>query len=267
MSDIAKIKEVRERTGIGFSDCKKALAESDWDIEAAISYIRKQSSIKAAKKADRTAAEGRLMSAVNADASAGSLVEVNVETDFAARNERFTAFIQDVAEAVLERGSDCLDSFEKARQELVQTIGENVSIRRGVKIKGAPGSIVAYLHTNGTVGAVAEVENGTEETKKDVAMHITAMSPLVVSAEQLPAEVIEKERKISLERAQLGDKPKPANIIERIVEGQVQKFQAESCLLSQAFVRDPKTTVGEVLKAAGATVNQFVRYQVGESTE
>lgn len=267
MSDVAKIKEVRERTGIGFGDCKKALAESDWDVEAAINHIRKQSSVKAAKKAVREASEGRLMLAVNNDASAGSIVEVNVETDFAARNERFIAFCEEVANAVLEEGPDVLSSMEQARQQLVQTIGENVSVRRGTRLEGGPGTIVAYLHTNNTVGSLVEIKNGSEGVNLDVAMHITAMSPLVVAVDELPPSVIEKEKQILLERANSEDNPKPPEIIERIVDGQLKKFQAESCLLNQAFVRDPKTTVGEILNNEKAEVIEFVRYQVGESVD
>ena len=267
MSDVAKIKEVRERTGIGFGDCKKALAESDWEVEAAINFIRKQSSVKAAKKAVREAAEGRLMLSVNDDASAGSIVEVNVETDFAARNERFVAFCEEAANAVLNDGPEILDSLEKARQELVQTIGENVSVRRGARLTGDPGTIVSYLHTNNTVGSLVEIKNGSEGVNLDVAMHITAMSPLVVNVEQLPEAVIEKEKQILLDRAKSEDNPKPPEIIERIVDGQLRKFQAESCLLNQAFVRDPKTTVAEILNSEKAEVIEFVRYQVGESID
>ncbi len=266
MSDLVKIKELRERTGTGLSDCKKALIESDWDIEAAIDYLRKQSSVKATKKADRNAAEGRLMASINDDASVGAIVEVNVETDFAARNERFVEFIKSVADGVLENGPDSLNDFEQARQELVQTLGENVSLRRAATLSGAPGTIVSYIHTNGTVGTLLEIKEGSDSINLDMAMHITAMSPLVVSADQLPASVVDKEREILLERARSAEDRKPDNIIERMVGGQLKKFESESCLLSQGFVRDPKVSVSKVLKDAKAEVLKFVRYQVGEAT-
>ena len=267
MSDLAKIKEVRERTGTGIGDCKKALAASDWDIEAAIDYIRKQSSVKATKKADRTASEGRLMIVVNTDASAGAIVEINVETDFAARNERFVNFTKIVASAVLEKGPDCLAEFEQARQELVQTLGENISIRRGVRLTGEPGTIAAYLHTNSMIGSLVKIKEGTDDLKLNIAMHVTAMAPLVVSVDQLPESVVEKEKQILMDRALSADNPKPPAIIEKIVSGQLRKFQAESCLVNQEYVRDQKTTVGKVLNEANAEVVCFVRYQVGESTD
>ena len=262
MADIAKIKEVRERTGIGFADCKAALAETDWDVEAAITHIRKQSAVKAAKKADREASEGRIMIKLNPDASAGAIVEVNVETDFAANSDQFGAFVAEVTDAVLDQGEEVLDSFEKRRQELVQTIGENVNVRRAKRLTGNPGSVAEYLHTDRKVGCVVRIDGGGDNVKRDVAMHATAMSPLVVNIDDLPSGVVDKEKEILMARAR--DDGRPEHLLERIISGQVKKFQSENCLVEQAFVKDPKSTVGTYLKQNGAKCLEFVRMQVGE---
>ena len=267
MSDIAKIKEIRERTGIGFGDCKKALAACEWDVEKAIDHIRKQSAVKAAKKADRTAAEGRLAIKIAEDGKSGAIVEINVETDFAARNERFGTFCDTVVNTVLQEGPDSLASLDGLRKELVQTIGENVTLRRADRfaVNSDDGFVSSYLHTNGVVGTLVEMSSGDEQTARDVAMHVTASEPLVVSAEDLPESVVEKEREILLEQAR--DSGKPENIIEKMVEGRLRKFRAESCLSEQPFVKDPEQKVGAVLKSRNAACERFVRYQVGEGIE
>ena len=267
MSDIAKIKEIRERTGIGFGDCKKALAACDWDVERAIDHIRKQSAVKAAKKADRTAAEGRLAIKIAEDGKSGAIVEINVETDFAARNERFGAFCDTVVDTVLQDGPESLDALDGLRKELVQTIGENVTLRRADRFASSSddGFVSSYLHTNGVVGTLVEMSRGDEQTARDVAMHVTASEPLVVSAEDLPESVVAKEREILLEQAR--DSGKPESIIEKMVEGRLRKFRAESCLSEQPFVKDPEQKVGAVLKSRNAACERFVRYQVGEGIE
>ncbi|MCY3860162.1 MAG: translation elongation factor Ts [Gammaproteobacteria bacterium] len=267
MSDIAKIKEIRERTGIGFGDCKKALAACDWDVEKAIDHIRKQSAVKAAKKADRTAAEGRLAIKIAEDGKSGAIVEINVETDFAARNERFGAFCDTVVDTVLQDGPASLDALDGLRKELVQTIGENVTLRRADRFASSSddGFVSSYLHTNGVVGTLVEMSRGDEQTARDVAMHVTASEPLVVSAEDLPESVVAKEREILLEQAR--DSGKPESIIEKMVEGRLRKFRAESCLSEQPFVKDPEQKVGAVLKSRNAACERFVRYQVGEGIE
>ncbi len=267
MSDIAKIKEIRERTGIGFGDCKKALAACDWDVEKAIDHIRKQSAVKAAKKADRTAAEGRLAIKIAEDGKSGAIVEINVETDFAARNERFGAFCDTVVDTVLQDGPESLDALDGLRKELVQTIGENVTLRRADRFASSSddGFVSSYLHTNGVVGTLVEMSRGDEQTARDVAMHVTASEPLVVSAEDLPESVVAKEREILLEQAR--DSGKPESIIEKMVEGRLRKFRAESCLSEQPFVKDPEQKVGAVLKSRNAACERFVRYQVGEGIE
>ena len=265
MADIAKIKEIRERTGIGFGDCKKALEACDGDIDEAIEYIRKQSAVKANKKADRTASEGRLAIKVSEDGTSAAIVEVNVETDFAARNERFVAFIDSVADAVLQNGPEVLSSLEKERQELVQTIGENISLRRADRLETQEGLIASYLHTNGTVGALVELQKGDQQTGRDIAMHVTATAPLALSPDDIPADVVAKERQLLVEQA--ADSGKPEAIIEKMVEGRMNKFRAESCLLEQPFVKDPQQKVREVLKSRDATCSQFLRFEVGESIE
>ncbi len=266
MSDIAKIKEIRERTGIGFGDCKKALAACDWDVEQAIDYIRKQSAVKAAKKADRTAAEGRLAIEISEDSKAGAIVEINVETDFAAKNERFGAFCDTVVKSVLTDGKEALAALDGLRKELVQTIGENVTLRRADRLVATgEGFVASYLHTNGLVGALVEMTRGDAQTGRDIAMHVTASEPLVVSTDDLPETVVSKERDILMQQAQ--DSGKPAQIIEKMVEGRLRKFRAESCLTEQPFVKDPEQKVGAMLKARQAACAQFVRYQVGEGLE
>ena len=265
MADIAKIKEIRERTGIGFGDCKKALEASDWDVEAAIDFIRKQSAVKAAKKSDRTAAEGRLAIKIAEDGKSGSIAEINVETDFAARNERFTDFCDIVADAVLRDGPEALKALDGKREELVHSIGENISLRRADRFVADEGFVTSYLHTNGTVGALVEMSQGDAETGLDVAMHVTASEPLVVKADDLPSSVVEKERAILIEQAK--ESGKPDNIVEKMVEGRLRKFQAESCLLEQPFVKDPEQKVAKILAQRKSACSRFVRYQVGEGIE
>ena len=267
MSDIAKIKEIRERTGIGFGDCKKALEACDWDVDKAIDHIRKQSAVKASKKADRTAAEGRLAIKIADDGKSGAIVEINVETDFAARNERFEAFCDTVVDTVLREGPSAMDSLDGLRKELVQTIGENVSLRRADRFEAQAesGFVSSYLHTNGVVGTLVEMAEGDEQTARDVAMHVTASEPLVVNADDLAETVVAKEREILMDQAR--DSGKPDNIIEKMVEGRLRKFRAESCLAEQPFVKDPDQKVGAVLKSRNAVCQRFVRYQVGEGIE
>ena len=265
MSDVAKIKEVRERTGIGFSDCKKALNQAEWDVEQALEIIREQSAVKAASKSDRTATEGRLVVKVSDDKKSGAIVEINTETDFAARNERFQAFCNQVVDTVLAHGFEAVASLDNARHELVHSIGENVAIRRGERYTTTDGFIVGYVHTNDTVGALVEMGSGDGNIGDDIAMHVTAMNPLVVSEADLPVDLIEKERAILTQQAL--DTGKPEAIIAKIVEGRLRAFQKESCLIYQGFVMDGKTDVQAVLKSNNATCSRFVRYQVGEGIE
>ena len=264
--NIAMIKELRERTGVGFGACKKALVETDWDMERAVDAVRRQSGAKAAEKADRTAAEGLLGLAV--EGARGALVEVNVETDFAARNPKFEAFVrQAVAHALAEGGDGVAAALEAERGALVQEIGENVQVRRAVRLDAPAGGVVAgYLHQDRKKAALVSLSGGDQTLARDVAMHITAMRPLVVRAEDMPTDVVARERAIHEQQAR--DSGKPAPIAEKIVTGRMRKFLAESSLLDQVFVKDADTTVGKLLAAAaGATCVAFERFEVGEGIQ
>jgi|TARA_B110000091_G_scaffold189333_1_gene211780 elongation factor Ts len=258
------VKELRERTGLGMMDCKKALVDSDGDMEAAIENLRKSSGMKAAKKAGRIASDGLLSIKVNG--GIGVIVEVNCETDFAARDDNFVAFVKTVTDKVFDLKEANIEALglETERENLVQKIGENISIRRAQVFKDE-GTVVEYLHTNGRIGVMLSMEGGSEDLGKDVAMHIAAMNPTVVSSEDAPADLVAKEREIYTAQAQ--DSGKPPEIVEKMIDGRIRKYLAEISLLEQAFVKDGDTKIGALLKNAGATVNRFVRYEVGEGIE
>lgn len=262
--NVALIKELRERTGIGFGDCKKALIEADWDMDQAVDIVRLQSGAKAAKKADRTAAEGLV--AIKVEGSQGALVEVNVETDFAARNPKFAAFVERTVATVLAEGDAQNDALEAERQALVQEIGENVNVRRAALLQ-APngGGVFGYLHQDGKKATLVALAGGDEELGRDVAMHVTAMRPLVVAAEDVPEDVVAKERAIFAQQA--AESGKPAHIVDKMVSGRVRKFLAESSLLEQPFVKDSDIKVGKLLAAAQARCTAFQRFEVGEGIE
>lgn len=263
MSDIEKIKEIRNRTGIGIADCKRALIASEWDVDAAIEYIRKESAIKAGKKADRTASEGRVFASISDDKKTAAIIEVNAETDFAAKSDRFEDFLENVAATTLSHGEKSIEMHEKARQELIQAIGENINIRRVRKINTDDGFFTAYVHSNGKLGCIVEMNaDAGDDVAKDMALHITAMAPMVVSIEDLPAEAVEKERAILTEQAIASGKPE--KIVDQIVSGRMRNFHAEACLIEQGFVKEPKTPVKKLLADASAVCSSFVRFQVGE---
>ena len=263
MADTEKIREVRARTGVGFGDCKKALAEADWNVEVAIDIVRKQSSVKAEKKADRSASEGRLALKLSGDGSSGALVEVSSETDFAARSETFETFCTSTVDRVLADGEEVIHTMEEERQALVQVIGENCSIRRAARLQANGGAIAGYLHNNDLVGTLVEMQGGSAELGKDVAMHITAMNPLVVSGDDIPEEVLERERAIYV--AQALETGKSEKIAQNIVNGRLNKFKSESSLLFQKYFRDPEITIGKLLKDHDATCVRFTRFKVGEA--
>ncbi len=269
--NVAMIKELRERTGVGFGDCKKALAEADWDMARAVDIVRLQSGAKAEKKADRTAAEGLL--GVKVAGQRGAIVEVNIETDFAARNPKFVAFVERAVDAVLERGADGLaEALEGERQALVQEVGENIRVRRAASLDAPGGGIVAsYLHQDAKKGALVALSADAPALARDLAMHVTAMRPLVVRPEDMPADVVAKERKLfeeqtAQEQAEAA-KPKPQHILERIVDGRVRKFLAESSLLEQDFVKDGDVKVAKLLSDAKAACAGFERFEVGEGID
>jgi len=259
------VKELRERTGLGMMDCKKALVEADGNMELAIENLRKSSGMKAAKKAGRTASDGVI--GLKIENGVGVMTEVNCETDFAARDENFLEFVGTVTEQVYgSKQTDVAklleDGLESVREALVQKIGENCTVRRAEVYEG---TVASYVHTTGKIGVLVQLEGGSEDLGKDIAMHVAATNPQVVSPEDAPQEVVSKEREIYA--AQAADSGKPPEIVEKMVEGRVRKFLAEISLTEQPFVKDGDTKVGALLKKEGAKVVQFVRYEVGEGIE
>jgi elongation factor Ts len=266
----ALVKELRERTGAGMLDCKKALVETDGDIELAIENMRKSGQAKAAKKAGRIAAEGVILTKV--EAGKATMLEVNCETDFVARDEGFLAFGNKLLDVAFEKGLNDIEALNASeieggvasdvRDALVAKIGENISPRRVLTVEGD--NLGAYVH-GGRIGVVAILTGGEEELAKDVAMHVAASSPQFVKPEQVPAEVVEKEKAIQIEIAMQSGKP--AEIAEKMVVGRMKKFTGEISLTGQPFVKDPSVTVGDLLKSKGADVVNFVRFEVGEGIE
>lgn len=266
----ALVKELRERTGLGMMECKKALQDANADIETAIDNLRKSGQAKAAKKAGNIAAEGAIILA--AEGNVAIALEVNCQTDFVARDSNFSAFANKVAKlALAARETDiakigALDydgvSVEEARVSLVQKIGENIQVRRAVLVEGA--QIATYVHGL-KIGVIVAHEGGDAELGKQVAMHIAASNPLVVNPQDVPAHVIAKEREIA--EAKAAESGKPANIVEKMVEGTMKKFLNEVSLVEQGFVIDPEQKVGAVLAKGGAKVHSFVRLEVGEGIE
>ena len=266
----AQVKELRERTGLGLLECKKALAEASGDIEAAIETLRKSSGMKAAKKAGRTAAEGIVAIQSAPDGSLAAMVEVNSETDFVARDENFLNFVQTVVGTAFEQRNNDITllaggDIEEARQALVQKIGENISVRRVVVHEASAGVVGGYVHGNNRIAVVVSLKGGNAELAKDVAMHVAAVNPQVVSPDQMAEEVVAKEREIYAAQAQ--ESGKPAEIVEKMIDGRIRKFLSENSLTEQAFVKDPDTTVGKLVLAAGAEIVGFSRFEVGEGIE
>lgn len=266
------VKELRERTGAGMMECKKALVESDGDLDAAAEALRMSGQAKADKKASRVAADGKVV--INRDGDKAVIVEVNSETDFVAKDENFVAFADAVAAAVLATGTtdagalagESIDggkSIEEARTELVAKVGENISVRRASIIDNA-GSLGYYTH-GARIGAVVTLEGGDDELARDIAMHVAATNPVCIDASGVPAEALETERRIFSEQA--AESGKPPEIVEKMVTGRVAKFLKEITLVGQPFVKDPEQTVGKLLEAATASVKSFVRFEVGEGIE
>ena len=262
----ALVKELRDRTDLGMMDCKRALEESDGDIEIAIENLRKSSGMKAAKKAGRLAADGLV--GVSVSDSRSVLVEVNCETDFAARDDNFVAFVNRVVSLIADSGNGDIqalldDGLEAEREALVQKIGENVSVRRAEVLDGAASS---YIH-NGKIGVLVQLADGNDDLGKDVAMHVAAADPQprFVSSDDVPEDVIAKEKEIFI--AQAAESGKPPEIVEKMVGGRVKKFLAEISLVDQPFIKNPDQKVGALLKENGGSVSRFVRFQVGEGIE
>ena len=266
----ALVKELRERTGLGMMECKKALVETDGDIDVAIENLRKSGQAKAAKKAGRTAAEGVV--SIQTEGDFGLLLEVNSETDFVARDENFLGFVNKVSTAALAaKETDAAkiselavegQSVEEARQALIQKIGENIQVRRATSINGAV--LGGYVH-GGKIGVIAALSAGSEELAKDVAMHVAASNPQFTKPDEVPQDVQDKEKEIFV--AQAKESGKPDEIIEKMITGRMKKFLAEISLVEQPFVKDPDVKVGKLVKDAGAEVLGFIRYEVGEGIE
>jgi elongation factor Ts len=271
----AMVKDLRERTGLGMMECKAALSETNGDMNAAIDLLRKKAGAKVEKKAGRTAAEGAVGVYLSSDRKLAALVEVNSETDFVAKGDDFQAFANAVAAAIAEHNPadvsavndikvDSGETVAKIREGLVAKLGENIGVRRFVRLAANSGQVASYVHGR-KIGVLVEVAGGDETLARDIAMHIAASRPECVSKEQVPAELIAKEKEIfSAQAAQSG---KPANIIEKMVEGRINKFLGEITLLGQPFVKDPETSVEKLLQAKGATVAGFTRFEVGEGIE
>ncbi len=260
------VKELRERTGLGMMECKKALVANDGDIELAIEDLRKNSGLKAAKKADRTAAEGKLR--VIVEGGVAVIVEVNSETDFAAGDSNFNNFADQVVAKLAEtKETDVAKlmegELEEARMSLVQKIGENITVRRPQVIEAE--TIGSYIHSNGKVGCVVAMTGGTSDVAKDIAMHVTAVNPRVVRGEDMPADVLEKEQEII--KAQPDMAGKPDNIVEKMMVGRIKKFLKENSLLEQPFVKNPDQTIAQLAKESGGEVVSFLRLEVGEGIE
>ena len=269
------VKELRERTGAGMMDCKKALTQTDGDIEAAIDYLRENGIAKAAKKADRIAAEG--LSYIEVKGNKAAILEINSETDFVAKNEKFVALVKNVAEAILAAEPATLEealqveaqggTVEAVINEGIATIGEKLSLRRfEVVTKSDADAFGAYSHMGGRIGVLTLVEGSTdEEAAKDVAMHIAALAPKYLDESEVPADVLEHEKKVLTEQAL--NEGKPANIVEKMIVGRINKFLEEITVVNQKFVKDDSFTVEKFLASKGGKLAKFVRYEVGEGIE
>lgn len=273
MADIsaALVKELRERTGLGMMECKKALVETNGDIEVAADNLRKSGAAKADKKAGRTAAEGAIL--IASEGNTALMLEVNSETDFVAKDDNFQNFVKAVAQAALAAKETDIEKIkalkvaggtvEETRAALVQKIGENIQLRRAVLVK-SEGVLAAYLHGN-KIGVLVNLKGGNVELGKDVAMHVAATNPMVLKGEQVPAEVLEREKDII--RALPDMAGKPAEIVEKMVGGRINKYLKEISLVDQPFVKNPDQTVAAFVKAGGAEILSFTRFEVGEGIE
>jgi len=277
----AAVSELRKSTGAGMLDCKKALEETGGDMQQAVDFLRKKGLAAAAKKAGRAATEGIVAVAISADGKIGALVEVNSETDFVAKTDKFQTFVADIANQVLVANpadNDALfaqdylkepgKTVQAALNEAISMIGENLQIRRFARFT-TTGLVGAYIHAGGKIGVMVELSGSGDlaPLAKDIAMHAAAAAPVSVSREEVAVDVLEREKAIYRDKARQTGKPE--NIIEKIIEGQVNKFYGEICLLEQNFVKDPDKTVQQLLKAVGAdvTVNRFARFVLGEGLE
>ena len=269
MSNISasQVKELREKTGLGLMDCKKALEESQGDMELAIEELRKTSGIKASKKSGRLAADGLI--AIKSQDDQYFMIEVNCETDFVARDDSFVEFTSQTLDSYVSNPESSLEEIlangaEDNREKIVQKLGENIVIRRIAKTKES--SVTgSYLHSNQKIGCIVSLEGGDESLANDIAMHASATDPMAVTPSDIPTETVEKEREIF--RAQSEGSGKPPEIVEKMIEGKVAKFLSEVSLTEQDFVKDPNVKISQLLKENNANILNFIRYEVGEGIE
>ena len=267
------VKELRERTGLGMMDCKKALVAAEGNIEKAIEDLRKNSALKAEKKSSRIAAEGIVLTKIAEDGNYGVVIEVNSETDFAARDENFLGFAQDALELAFcnsdaDVGSLLAKGLEAERQALVQKIGENINLRRVDRLKfenADEGIVESYVHSNNKIAVLLTLRGGDEVIARDIAMHVAAINPMVIRAEDVPEDILMRESEIY--SAQARESGKPEEIVEKMIGGRLRKFITEVTLLEQPFVKDPDAKIGDLLREAGADIVNFVRYEVGEGID
>ncbi|RZO99321.1 MAG: elongation factor Ts [Gammaproteobacteria bacterium] len=264
----SEVKLLREKTGLGMMECKKALLESEGDIDLAITNLRKNSALKAEKKSSRTAAEGKILSKIDSSRNIAIILEINCETDFVAKDQNFIDFCQETLDYCLENPDLSLETLlenylEEKRQNLIQKIGENIVIRRKEIINSE--FIYSYVHGNNKIGSILSISNENDPIGNDLAMHVAASAPLVVSSEDLDEELINKEEEIIL--AQVSDSNKPQEILEKMVSGRLEKFKSEVSLLSQPFVKDPSQKIQKLLSENSTQVLEFFRYELGEGIE
>ena len=272
------VKELREKTGAGMMDCKKVLTETDGDLEKATELLRERGIAKAAKKSGRIAAEGVVEAYVSEDGKVGAVVEVNSETDFVAKNEEFKQFVMDVAKQIVKNNPKSVEDLlaepsisvegktvNEVLIDKIAKIGENMTVRRFARFETTNGLIEKYIHGDGKIAVLVNMENGNKDLAKDICMQIAAARPEYVSREQVPAERLEKEKEIL--KAQTMNEGKPEAIAEKIVQGRIGKFFSEICLVDQAFVKDPNKKVSQVLKENDAEVVEFARFEKGEGIE
>ena len=271
----AIVKELRERTGAGMMDCKKALVATDGDMEKAIDFLREKGLSQAAKKAGRIAAEGAVVAYVTEDGKTGTIVEVNCETDFVGKNENFQALAKSIAAQIVAINPADVDALLSSEMdgktvkdvvtEAIAKIGENISVRRFVRYESAEGKVYSYIHGGGKIGVLVDMKGGDAELGKDVAMQIAAANPQYLNRTEVPNSELEHEKEILTEQAR--NEGKPEKIIEKMVLGRINKFYKEVCLVDQEFIRDGDLTISKLLKSKEADVSRFARFQLGEGIE
>ncbi|NLM97339.1 MAG: elongation factor Ts [Halanaerobiaceae bacterium] len=281
MADMKDIKELRERTGAGVMDCKKALLETNGDVEKAVEYLREKGIAAAAKKAGRIAAEGKVNAFLAEDLKTGVILELNAETDFVAKTDNFNELLDQVSNHLIQSNAKSVDEvlsepwyldenkdLNTVIKEAIASIGENINLRRFQKYQ-TDGFLYGYIHMGGKIGVIVDVDgernSENELTAKDIAMHIAASAPEYIKRDDVPEEVLAKEKRIY--REQLLNEGKPENIIDKIIPGKLDKFYKQVCLLEQEFVKDTEKTVEDVLKDSGLVINAFTRYELGEGIE